>query len=450
MESYQEQVLAFLKGEMSDEEKRAFEETLTRSVELRAELERSRELLDVLEAASEQATTRRVDAQIQQAVQRGASDIHLIPGSQEAVVYLRIDGRLHELERIPRELYQSVVDRWKVLTDCSVTERQLPQDGRILTSQEEKEFDLRVMIMPTVFGERVTARVLLKSNEIIKIDRLGFSDAQLQALRRLTRRPSGFIAVTGPVGSGKTTTLYAMLLDLHEAPERERSNIMTVEEPVEHILDGISQTRVNRHIGLTFAAALRAVLRSDLDVALVGDLPDRETAELALQMAATGHLVLTQLTASGALGCVQRLRQMGVDPFLIAQTLAGAVSQRLVRRVCTECVTEYEPSPLMLQRFGLTPADGPFRRGAGCEACRKSGYKRRIAVYEILEVTDELRQLIANDTPREILERETFGQTGGSLWDDARDKIRQGLTTVEEATRVLFDYPHPPPKAGAE
>jgi type IV pilus assembly protein PilB len=167
-------------------------------------------------------------------------------------------------------------------------------------------------------------------------------------------------------------------------------------------------------------------------------------------MAATGHLVLTQLTASSALGAVPRLREIGVDPFLIAQTLIGAVSQRLLRRICKECVSEYEPPSLLLQRFGLTPADGPFHRGTGCEVCRKSGYKGRLAVYEILEVTDELRQLIANDTPREILEQETFGQTGGSLWDDARDKIRQGLTTVEEAARVLFDYPRLPPKGEAE
>jgi type II secretory ATPase GspE/PulE/Tfp pilus assembly ATPase PilB-like protein len=450
MESYQEQVLAFLKGELGDEEKKAFEETLARSSELRAELERSRELLDVLEAASEQATVHRVDHQIQEAIRRGASDIHVIPGSREAIVSLRIDGRLHEFERIPKDLYQAVVDRWKVLTDCRVTERQLPQEGRILTAQDDKEFDLRVMVMPTLFGERVTARVMLKSNDVIRFDRLYFSEAQIQALRRLTRRPSGLIVATGPVYSGKTLTLYNMLLDLHEDPDRERANIMTVEEPVEFVLEGISQTRVNRHIGLTFAAALRAVLHSDLDVAVVGDLPDQETAELALQMAATGHLVLTQLTASSALGAVPRLREIGVDPFLIAQTLIGAVSQRLLRRICKECVSEYEPPSLLLQRFGLTPADGPFHRGTGCEVCRKSGYKGRLAVYEILEVTDELRQLIANDTPREILEQETFGQTGGSLWDDARDKIRQGLTTVEEAARVLFDYPRLPPKGEAE
>jgi len=449
MESYQEQVLAFLKGELSDEEKKAFEESLARSTELRAELERSRELLDLMEAASEKATVHRVNQQIRQAIERGASDIHVIPGLHDGTVSLRIDGALEELERFPKEQYLPVVDRWKIMADCSLTERQLPQEGRISIQSQSQDYDLRVMIMPTVLGERVTARVLRKTGEIAELDKLGFSGAQLEALRRLIDLPNGFVMVSAPAGSGKTTTLYAMLLHL-QRPERTRANIMTVEEPVEYVLDGISQTRVNRRIGLTYATALRAIHRSDLDVLLVGDLPDRETAELALQMASTGHLVLAHFTASSALGAIVRLRETVVEPFLIAQTLAGVVSQRLMRRICRECKEEYEPSPTLLKRLSLTLADGPFVRGGGCEACRKSGYKGRIITCEVLDVDAQLRQLIADGAPLEALWQESFGRTGGALWDDAREKVRQGLTTVEEVVRVLFDYPHPQPNGGAE
>jgi type II secretory ATPase GspE/PulE/Tfp pilus assembly ATPase PilB-like protein len=294
--------------------------------------------------------------------------------------------------------------------------------------------------MPTVLGERVTVRILFKADDVPDLARLGFEGARREALRQVTWQPSGVVAVSGPHGSGKTTTLYAILQDLLTS-ERPRGNIMTVEEPVEYILDGISQTRVNRRIGLTYAAALRAVLHSDLDVVMIADLSDRETAELAFELAATGHLVLTQLTAKSSLDAIARLRALDVDSFLIAQTLAGSISQRLMRRTCRECQAEYEPPAVSLQRLGMTAADGPFRRGFGCAECRKTGYKGRLAVYEILVVDEPLRQLIADDAAAETLWQATFGLKGGSLWDDAREKVRLGVTTVEEALRVLFDHP---------
>jgi general secretion pathway protein E len=442
MESTQEQAIAFLKGEMTAEERRAFEESLVHSPALRTEIERSRELLDLMEAANEQAAANRVDQQIQQAISRGASDIHVIPGKENTVVSLRVDGALREYETIPRDLSQSTVDRVKLLDVCSLTELHLPQEGRILRTQDEKEFDLRVTVLPTVLGERVTVRILSRPGDVIEMDRLGFSTEQREALRRITWRPNGFVVMAGPAGSGKTTTLYAILLDL-QSPERSRANIMTVEEPVEYVLDGISQTRVNRRLGLTYTEALHAVFRSDLDVLMVADLPDRETAELALEMAATGHLILAQVTAKHTLAAIARLRDLGAGSFPIGQTLAGALSQRLVRRICLQCAAEDQPSPALLQRFGLTPADGPYRRGTGCEACRQTGYKGRIAFYEILEVDDRLRRLIAGDEPEEALWKEAFERKGGSLWHDARAKIREGATTVEEAARVLFDYPLP-------
>ena len=442
MELPQEQMIAFLKGEMTAQERLTFEESLVRSPALRAEMERSRELLDLMEAANEQATANRVEQQIRQGIERGASDIHVIPGKESTVVYFRLDGALQEFERIPRDLSQPTVDRWKFLADCSLTERQLPQEGRVLITRDEKEFDLRVRVLPTVLGERVTVRILSRPSDALELDRLGFSTEQLAALRRITWRPNGLVLVCGPSGSGKTVTLYAALLDLM-SPERPRANIMTVEEPVGFAVEGISQTRVNRRLGLTYAAVLRAIFDSDPDIVMVADLPDRETAELALELAATGHLILAQVTAKHTAAAITGLQEIGVGSFVIGQTLAGVLGQRLVRRVCTQCATEYQPPSLLLERFQLTPAEGFYQRGVGCEACRQTGYKGRVAFYEILEMDDHLRQLIAHEASEESLRKETFGRGVVSLWDDAREKIQRGVTTVEEAARALFDYPLP-------
>jgi type IV pilus assembly protein PilB len=341
-----------------------------------------------------------------------------------------------------------VVDRWKLLADADLSVRQLPQEGRILVTQGEHDFDLRVTFVPTVLGERTTARILAKSGWTLTLDQLHFTDPQFATVRSLIRQPNGLIVAAGPDGSGKTATLYGMLLDI-QAEQQGRANLMTVEEPAEFVLDGISQIPVNRRIGLTYPVALRAVLKSDLDVVMIGDLPDAETTELALHLAATGHLVMAPITANHTLHALQRLRER-VDPIMLAQTLIGITSQRLVRRICTNCVTEYEPSSLALQRAGLTPADTPSRRGAGCEACRMTGFKGRTALYEVLSIDNRLGGLIAEEASLERLWQETFGRNGGSLWDAARAKVRQGLTTVEEAIRVLFDYRPPGSEAPAK
>lgn len=441
MEAYQDELVAYLKGEMENGERQAFEEALTRSAPLRAELERSREVLDLLQAAGEQSVVERVRRQIERALERRASDIHLTPTRDESLVCARIDGRLEELERIPREEHAAVVDRWKMLGGCELAERHLPQHGRFSVRREDGERDVRVTFMPTVLGERVTAMILsAPASASIPLARLGLFPEPFAVVQRLASRPWGFVGVAGPVRSGRTTTLYSMIVEML-GPERPRANIMTVEDPVEHVIDGISQTAVNRRIGLTFAEALRAIHRSDEDVVLVGALPDRETADLALKMAVTGHLVLAPLNARSALDTIPRLREQGVDPFMIARTLAGTIGQRLVRRICGECAAAYDPSALDLRRLGLTPSDGPFTRGSGCESCRGSGYRGRIGLFEVLEADDPLRQLIAGDAPLEVLWRETFARAGGSLWDDAREKVRRGMTTAEEVGRALFDYP---------
>lgn len=447
--NYQEQVLAFLKGEMTGEERTAFEETLVRSAELRAELERSRELLGVLEVASEKSLVLRVNAMIVRAIEHGASDIHVVPGRDETLVSIRVDGVLHEAERIPKALRESIVDRWKLMADMNVQERRLPQDGRIPVRNEGKDYDLRVNVLPTLYGERVTAHVLDHSHVLVGLDNLGLSEAQQNALTRLAHRPSGLVVAGGRAGTGKTTVLYSLLrytLELTSGVTLPggalHANIMTVEDPVELQLSGVSQTPVNDKAGLTYASALRGVFRSDPDVIYCAATRDLEVAELLAELATTGHTVLTALNVSGAVEVVTRLRDMGVERFLIADALAGAWGQRLARKTCPDCREEYAPDPEHLRVAGLDAAqDGPFTRGKGCEKCGGLGYRGRTLLLEAFETDANLRRLIADDAPAEALWVEAFG-SGGSLWDDARAKIRTGVTTVEEAARVLFDYRH--------
>jgi type II secretory ATPase GspE/PulE/Tfp pilus assembly ATPase PilB-like protein len=453
------EAIAYLKGELDEVEREAFEEALTHSAELRGALERTREVFDLIEAAKEERIIKIVHSTIQSAIEAGASDIHVVPARQAdedgtiaVIVYFRIDGRLHEVERYPSELRHAIVDRWKMMSECSLRERKLPQEGVISIEYHGKNYNVRVTVLPTVIGARVTARLLPGSSLQAELGSLGVSDSRLAAMRRLIRRPSGLVAVAAPARSGRTTLLYSMLLDIRS--EGSAANIMTVEDPVEYSLDilrredVISQTSVDYSAGLTFARALRGVLRSDPDVVLVGDLPDRETAELALRMAMTGHRVLASLTANSALGGIRRLAEMGIDPSMIAHALAGLVSLRLVRQSCAECLVEDAPDPAALQRLGLSLADGPFRRGAGCAACRQTGYSGRTALSEVLELNDAVRQCIVGNAPAEMLWQEIFGRTGGSLWDDAREKVRWQLTTVEEVIRPLFDYPCPATRSG--
>jgi type II secretory ATPase GspE/PulE/Tfp pilus assembly ATPase PilB-like protein len=436
-------VFAYLKGELAEEEKRGFEEALSHGASLRAELEQSRELLALLDVANEQTIVRLVHVTIRKAIECGATDIHLVPGSDRMMVSFRVDGQLQEVMRLSRAVCQPTIDRWKLMSDCSLLERKLPQQGRVRLTWDEKEYDARVTVVPTAAGERVTVRLRDRSRVLAGLGELGFSPASLAAVQRLARQPAGFVAAAGPAGSGRTTLLYSMLLETR-AEGGEQSSIMTIEDPIEYLFEEFSQTALRPEVGLTYAAAIRAVAQSDPDAVLVGALRDRESAERALELAVTGRRVLAALVASSALGVVQNLRAMGVEPFLLAQSLAGAVGQRLVRQICPACVRDYLPSPAALETLGLSPdEDGPFRRGAGCEACRQTGYQGRIGLFEVLEVDDAVRRMIVEDAPIETLRRETFGRTGGSLWDDGREKARQGLTTVEEVTRVLFDYPQP-------
>jgi type II secretory ATPase GspE/PulE/Tfp pilus assembly ATPase PilB-like protein len=340
---------------------------------------------------------------IRHAIERGASDIHVVPERGDTRVLLRIDGRLHETERVAKGMHPAVADRWKLMADLNVGERRAPQEGRLPVHKEGRDFDLRVTVLPTLHGERVTARVLDLSGIRLGLDRLDLGDAHRAALRRMARQPSGLIAAGGQRGSGRTTLMYSLLLDLRDGEDGAASSIMTVEHPVEMELAGISQTAANPAAGIDIVAGLRAVLRSDPDVVFCGRTEDEATARLVAETAWLGHLVLTTVTANSALGVITRLRGLGVDNYLLARTLTGAIGLRMVRR---------------------------------------PGLRGRLPLVEILEITDDVRRLIAEDAPVETLWRETFGRAGGSFRDDARDKIARGLTTEEEVERALLDYPH--------
>lgn len=446
----QQRAIAYLKNELDDVERQQFEEELTRSEALRMEVEKGREVFDLLEAANEETNVRRCNTVIQMAIESGASDIHILPGAaahHEAPhvtrILFRIDGHLHEKLTFPGEIHQATIDRFKTMGDGNLAERSIPQDGRIQVRFEGIDYELRACFLPTINGERLTIRLLNRQNVLLGLNRLGLQPAQKDALLRMLDRPYGFIITSGQIGTGKTTLLYS-LLNAVQNPEKPRRNILTVEHPVEYRMENLSQTSVNNERGMTFPAILRSLLRSDPDVIYVSEFRSLEMLELATEAALTGCLVLGQLHVGSALLIPQRMREMGLVPFLAAQTLIGGIGQRLVRRICMECKTEYAPAPEGLQKLGMSATtDGPFLRGAGCEACYNTGFKGRIGLYEVWEVDEEARKLIAQGAPVESLREAAFGRTGGSLWDDARAKVLQGITTVEEVTWALFDYPVP-------
>jgi type II secretory ATPase GspE/PulE/Tfp pilus assembly ATPase PilB-like protein len=444
MASMRERALAYLKGEMCEDERREFEEELTRSEDLRAALESGRELLDLLAAAGEEAVVNQVNQMIQEAIRARASDIHIVGLPDEVQISFRIDGRLQEWTRFDKELQRPFVDRCKVIAVMNVGERQIPQVGRVPVRYEGVSYDVRISTMPTTLGERVTMRLLNQNNALLGLDWLGLNEGQRAAIGRILDSQRGFVLVGGFTGHGKTTLLYAMLMAIN-GPGRPQRSIMTIEEPTKALpLPGASQTWVNRKAGLTFATGLRSMQSCDADVAYASELRNLETAEIALEMALKGQLVLTQLHVSSAIMTIQRLREMGLENFLLSYTLRGAVGVRLVRRVCRECQEEYMPAPDDLRKAGLSPAeDGPFRRGKGCAVCRNTGYQGRLGLFEVLEVDDVVRRGIMDRAPLDKIWSDAFGRRGGSLWDDARDKVRQGLTTVEEVVWALSDYPHP-------
>jgi type IV pilus assembly protein PilB len=373
------------------------------------------------------------------AVSKGASDIHIEPFENKLSIRFRIDGVLHEESSPPKRAHASLTSRLKVMADMDISERRIPQDGRTKIHIEGRELDIRVSTIPTVFGEKIVMRLLDPEGLQLDLTQLGFDEKELTIFKRNIEAPYGLILVTGPTGSGKTTTLYSAMSILN-TPDR---NIVTIEDPVEYILPGINQVQAKPDIGLTFANGLRAFLRQDPDVILVGEIRDKETGEIAGNAALTGHLVLATLHTNDSASTVIRLLNMGVEPVLIAATLRMVVSQRLLRKVCSQCRTPYEVTVEELMGLGVTiqlAANTKVRlfKGKGCEVCHHSGYKGRIGVYEVLELNEEIRQLVVKQAPPYEIKMAATRSGVESLREVAVKKLFAGLTSLEEVIRVTI------------
>jgi general secretion pathway protein E len=385
---------------------------------------------ELLEADNDAPIIRLLNALLIQAVREGASDIHVEPFESRLAIRFRVDGVMREVLSPRRELAPLLVSRVKVMARLDIAEKRLPQDGRISLRIGGRAVDVRVATIPSGAGERVVLRLLDKQTGRMALDRLGLGERCLDEIERQIRKPHGILLVTGPTGSGKTTTLYGILSRLND---RTRS-ILTVEDPVEYYIDGIGQTQVNTRIDMSFARGLRAILRQDPDVVMVGEIRDLETAQIAVQASLTGHLVLSTLHTNTAVGAVTRLRDMGVEPFLLASSLVGVLAQRLVRLLCSECRQPYAPDAGEARALGLDPLPTLYR-AAGCEQCRGTGYRGRTGIFEFIAIDETLKTLIHGNASEQELETYARSQAPG-IRDDGRRRVIEGATTAEELFRV--------------
>jgi type IV pilus assembly protein PilB len=394
--------------------------------------------LDQLEAAVEDAPiVKLVNLLITQAVSDRASDIHIEPAEKDIRIRYRIDGVLHEVMRSPKNIQAGLISRLKVMAEINIAERRVPQDGRIGLVVGGKAIDLRLATLPTVFGEKIVIRILDKTSVLLKLEDLGFADESYKQYESGFRKPYGTVLVTGPTGSGKSTTLYATLNIINSIDR----NIITVEDPVEYRLPGVNQMQVNTKAGLTFASALRSILRADPDVVLIGEIRDRETALIAMEAALTGHLVLSTLHTNDASSAITRLVEMEVEPYLVASSLDCVVAQRLARRLCDHCKEAYKPSKeeLELARFPehVRKDIKELFRPVGCSRCGKTGFRGRMGLYEVMLVTEEIERLTAEGKSSEDIRRVAIEQGMITLRADGLERVRQGLTSVEEIFRVV-------------
>ncbi|MBV9852670.1 MAG: type II secretion system ATPase GspE [Armatimonadetes bacterium] len=395
------------------------------------------DLADLQKMAGETAVVQMVNLIFAQAVRDGASDVHIEPYERQMKVRYRVDGMLRDVMGPPKRMHAAVVSRLKILGEMNIAERRLPQDGRIKLVIAGRSVDVRVSIVPTVFGERAVMRILDKGTAMLGLEELGMRPDTLARFRRTIRAPHGVILATGPTGSGKSTTLYASLQEIWSPT----TNILTIEDPVEYQVAGIGQIPVRPQIGLTFASGLRSIVRQDPDVIMVGEIRDYETAEIAIQAALTGHLVFSTLHTNDAAGAVTRLLDMGVEPYLVASSLIGAVAQRLVRRVCPACAEPDAPESEALESLGITGADWagepPFRRGRGCDKCLHTGYRGRVGLYEMFTVDEPLRRLtVARAASSEMKDYAVREHGMRTLLGDGRLAVLAGRTTIEEVARV--------------
>ncbi len=418
------------------------------------EFGQAEELVDILDLADEAPIIRWVNSLMFQAVKERASDIHIEPGEKDVMVRYRIDGALREAKRAPRKFQASIAARVKIMAGLNIAEKRLPQDGRIRRKIAGKDVDMRVATVPTAGGERMTIRLLDRSSVLLGLADVGMAADTLEVVRAIIKRPHGILLVTGPTGSGKTTTLYACLSEIN-APD---VNILTVEDPVEYQLEGISQTQVNPKIELTFASGLRSFLRHDPDVIMVGEIRDRETAEIAITASLTGHFVFSTVHTNDAAGAITRLVDMGIEPFLVASSLVGLLAQRLVRRPCYDCARPVRPTEVILRQLGLDPAiffgagytpppvkgarvlpPGTFLEPVGCPACLDVGYRGRTGIYEMLMINETVRRLTLEKADAGSIRAAASAAGMVNLRFDGARKCIQGLTTAEEVMLITAE-----------
>jgi general secretion pathway protein E len=394
------------------------------------------QIIDIIDSEDEAPIIRLVNSVLSQASKEHASDIHIEPFERDMSVRFRIDGVLYEKIKPPKKLQASITSRLKIMAGLNIAEKRLPQDGRIRIKLAGRDIDIRVATAPTVFGERITMRLLDRSSILLDLTDLGFAGDIYKQMESLIHKSYGIILVTGPTGSGKTTTLYACLNRIN-SPEL---NILTVEDPVEYQLEGISQVQVNAKIDLTFASGLRSFLRHDPDVIMVGEIRDRDTAEIAIQASLTGHLVLSTVHTNDAPGAITRLADMGVEPFLVASSLIGVLAQRLIRTVCPDCREAYQPSEEALREIGVQLSNlksvPTIYRGKGCQKCVFTGYRGRSGIYELMPIDDDIRQLILEKVDAGTIKKSAVKRGMRTLREDGAKKVLAGVTTIEEVLSV--------------
>ncbi len=399
--------------------------------------EDSDDLSNVREIVEDAPIVKFVNLLITQAIQDRASDIHIEPAEKDLRVRFRIDGVLHEVMRSPKSITSGVTSRLKIMADINIAERRIPQDGRLSVNSNGKKIDLRVATLPTVWGEKIVMRILDNSTAMLKLSDLGFGQANYDIYAKSFTKPYGMILVTGPTGSGKSTTLYATL-NIVSKPE---VNVITVEDPVEYRLDGINQVQTNVKAGLTFAAALRSILRSDPDIVLLGEVRDHETAQIAIEAALTGHLVLTTLHTNDAPSAITRLIEMGIEPFLVGSALDCVLAQRLARKLCPKCKEAYVPTreSLVEMRFPWSPDEPPptLYRPVGCSSCAKTGYKGRLALHEVMAVSEDIERLAVEHASALTISKVALAEGMITLRNDGLSKVKAGHTSMEEILRVV-------------
>jgi general secretion pathway protein E len=387
---------------------------------------------DLLDADDEAPIIRLVNSLLFQAVKDRASDIHIEPFEREVSVRFRIDGLLYDILKPPRRYHPTIVARIKIMAGLDIAEKRLPQDGRLRFRAAGRDIDVRVSIVPTQFGERAVLRLLDRTGALLTLEQLGLGGPNLVQIEKLIQRSHGILLVTGPTGSGKTTTLYAALARLNSSLR----NIITIEDPIEYQLHGVGQIQVNPKIDLTFANGLRSILRQDPDIIMVGEIRDGETAEIAIQAALTGHLVFSTLHTNDSFGALSRLIDMGIEPFLVSSSLVGVMAQRLVRRVCPSCRVQSLADDADASEIGLRPGTRIFVPGPGCEACKETGYRGRTGIHELLVLDDAIRALVMQRSDAAAVRRHATGHGMPTLREDGAAKVAAGETTVEEVLRV--------------